>query len=544
MNTTTSTVTLAWNTPHIHTSVVKEYHIQHCLDIRYRKWSQSLSTTELSAEIKNLKPNSICRFRICSSNESEKSDYAIVTALTSPGQPTKPEPVISFEAINCYEGKFVCKAPRDEDGNGANITNMSTELTSVENNEVDASEVFDISRSESNSTCIVRLLNLQEINSHQNIHLKIIWVNSVGWLSLPSDPLVIQSTEFIPGPPGDVNKVGRTHNKIKIAFDPPEINPGAVDHYQIEIETRRSKILAKTTKKLSAVLSNLAANTEYVIYVTSVNKNNKTCKNFKYLICRTKLSKVAAGFAGIGATAVGVAAAPVAGATIVPLASAVALVDGIKERRVGKIVGGAVGLLTAPITAPLGFLGGLVSSPVGGLGGAVAAKLALMDSDDDIEDSDLETDNNDEAQNEPSSRKSSTGSVGSLFSEDFNELGSELSSNESSMGSLNSDGYFVIKTRTESGSSAYSAASYSSSLRSDMGHKYTEMTSGSSTSVHSTSSNSEKRGKWLKRTEKTRESDTSTASSSLKSKKRYKRTKKSLQNLNENLKEKEAESSL
>ena len=426
MNTTSSTVILAWNAPDIHASVVKEYHIQHCLDIRYSKWSQSLSTTEISIEFTNLIPNSICRFRICSSNESEKSDYAIVTALTSPGQPTKPEPVISFEAINYYEGKIVCKAPREEDGNGAIITKMLIELTSMATNEVDTSEVFDISRSDSNSTCIVRLLNLQEINSHQNIHMRIVWVNSVGWLSLPSDPLVIQSTEFIPGPPGNVKKVGRTHNKIKICFDPPEINPGAVDHYRIEIrrESKGSRMLVKNTKWLSAVLTNLSANTEYKIYVTSVNKKNLHIR-CRYLICRTKLSKVAAGFAGAGVTAVGVAAAPVAGASILPLASIVALADGIEEGSVGKIAGGTVGLLCTPITAPLGFLGGLIVAPAVGLGGAATAKLALMDSDDNIEDSDPEADDNSEIRNELSSGKSS---IGSLFSEDFNEPENEPSS--------------------------------------------------------------------------------------------------------------------
>ena len=426
VNTTSSTVTLTWNAPHIHASVVKEYHIQHCLDICYSKWSQSLSTTELSIEFTNLIPNSICRFRICSCNVPEKSDYAIVTTLTGPGQPTKPEPVVSFEVFDYHQFKIVCKAPKEEDGNGALIVGMFTELTSIIKNDIDECEVFEISRCEINKSYIGRLLYLPNIIINQKLHLLIFWVNSLGRLSLASNPLVIESTEFIPGPPGNVKKVGRTHNKIKICFDPPEINPGAVDHYQIEIEreSNGSKMLVKNTKWLSAVLTNLSANTEYKIYVTSVNKKNLHI-SCSYLICRTKLSKVAAGFAGAGATAVGVAAVPVAGAAIVPLASAAALVDGIEERRVGKIVGGAVGLLIAPITAPLGFLGGLVTSPVGGLGGAVAAKLALMDSDDDIEDSDPEADDNSEIRNELSSSKSS---IGSLFSEDFNEPENEPSS--------------------------------------------------------------------------------------------------------------------
>ena len=307
---------------------------------------------------------------------SEKSDYAIVTALTGPGQPTKPEPVVSFEVFDYHQFKIVCKAPKEEDGNGALIVGMFTELTSIIKNDIDECEVFEISRCEINKSYIGRLLYLPNIIINQKLHLLIFWVNSLGRLSLASNPLVIESTEFIPGPPGNVKKVGRTHNKIKICFDPPEINPGAVDHYQIEIEreSKGSKMLVKNTKWLSAVLTNLSANTKYIIYVTSVNKKNLHI-SCSYLICRTKLRKVAAGFAGAGVIALCVAAAPGGGEIIVPL--------------------------------------------------AVAARCALMDSDDNIEDSDPEADDNSEIRNELNSSKSS---FGSLFSEDFNEPENEQSS--------------------------------------------------------------------------------------------------------------------
>ena len=535
VNETSDTLTLVWKTPQIHPSVVQKYCIQHHTDTSNSMWSQSISTTKLTIEIKNLKPNSTYRFRICSTGSLERSEYELVSAKTSPDRPAKPHAVMSFEATDCHKGVIVFKTPKEEDGNGAVVTAIIVQLALISSGDVCQIEKLDISLTDVDNQYAKREINFPNID--QDIHLRISWKNSVG-LSLSSDPLVIEATEFIPGPPSEPEKVGRTENKIKIMFDPPEINPTAVDHYRIEIdkESKGSKILVKKTKKLYAVLYGLASNTEYMIYVASVNKKNKTCKDASHLICRTKLSTVTTGSAGVGA-----AAAPVAGATIVPLASAAAKVDGIEGGKAGKIVSGTIGLLSTPITAPLGFLGGLSTSPPGGRGGAVAAKLVFMDSDDDLEDSDLETDYNEEVQNKPSLHKSSTGSIGSLFSEDFNKLENEPSS---SMESLISDGYTVIE-KSECGTSVYGTAD--SSLKIEKKHKHTKKTKLGE-SVGTTDDSSLKTKKRSKHTKKARKesgtSSSSTVDSSLKRKKGQKCTKKSLRNLTINFQQREAESCL
>ena len=86
-------------------------------------------------------------------------------------------------------------------------------------------------------------------------------------------------------------------------------------------------------------------------------------------------------------------ATPLAGAAIVPVVSVLSLQDGFKEKNKKLIVGGAIGLISAPVTVPVGFIGGLLASPFTAAVEGVSAHDDsrsyvgdLEDSDDDVVD--------------------------------------------------------------------------------------------------------------------------------------------------------------
>ena len=117
-----------------------------------------------------------------------------------------------------------------------------------------------------------------------------------------------------------------------------------------------------------------------------------SCKLGIVLECETKLSKLAAGLACTGIVTAGIFASPLAGAAAVPLTSSMVLREGIEEGSAGKVAAGALGLASTAVTAPIGAVAGLASAPLLGTGAGMAAKKKFADSDDDIADSDPDTD--------------------------------------------------------------------------------------------------------------------------------------------------------
>ena len=376
-------VNITWRQPTVHRGREKKYRAEMCLDIRNDKWGQTETTQRLSVRFNQLKPFTNYRFRVCAINGIMKSEYSIIDLSTAAGPPNRPD-TPNLEVTGLTRGILTCNAPKKGDGNGSPINKMIVKLY-IKGDQV-LQSVFELSIV--NAECIRQEVQLPIVENDETVYIRVLWENKVG-ISTQSDPALLPVADMIPGPPLNLRTVGRTKRKIKIRYDPPEINPGAVHTYVIKLQKKTDGFqLLTRTEKCSAVASKLKSNTMYTFVVGALNKNSQYCDDVAVLSCETKLNLVSSGFAKAGGASVGAIATPITGAVIVPAASAIALKDGISEKSAGKIIGGTIGLLSTPITAPLGFLAGLLASPVGAAGGGIATHLLVKDSDDDLEDSD------------------------------------------------------------------------------------------------------------------------------------------------------------
>lgn len=376
-------IEISWRKPTVHRDCEKEYHGERCLDIPNDKWSQTQTTQILSMRFNHLKPVTDYRFRVCAINNTNKSEYSIIDVSTTAGPPNTPEKP-KLEVVGCYSGTLTCRAPKEDDGNGSPINKMIVEM--YINGVKVLQQGFELCLN--NAEYITQKVPLPSAKDDETVHIRLRWENMVG-VSSDSDPFLLPMVDMIPGPPTNFRTVGRTHKIIKVRYDPPEINPNAVATYVIKIQKKTDGFeLLKQTTKCSAVAKKLKPDTPYIFHVGALNRNQQFCEYVLTLSCETKLSVLGSGLAKAGGATVGAVASPITGAAIVPAASVVSLQDGIKDKSAGKIIGGTIGLLSTPITAPLGFLAGLIASPIGAAGGGLAVHLLYKDSDDDLEDSD------------------------------------------------------------------------------------------------------------------------------------------------------------
>ena len=378
-------VNITWRQPTVHRGCEKKYRAEMCLDIQNDKWGQTETThcQRLSVRFNQLKPFTNYRFRVCAINGNIKSEYSIIDLSTAAGPPNRPD-TPNLEVTGLTRGILTCTAPKKGDGNGSPINKMIVKLY-IEGDKV-LQSVFKLSIV--NAECIRQEVQLPTVENDETVYIRVLWENKVG-ISTESDPVLLPVADMIPGPPLNLRTVGRTNRKIKIRYDPPEINAGAVHTYVIKLQKKTDGFqLLTRTEKCSALAKKLKSNTKYTFKVEALNKNSQFCNDPVALSCETKLHPVSSGFAQAGGASVGAVASPITGAVLVPAVSALALKDGISEKSAGKIIGGTIGLLSTPITAPLGFLGGLLASPLGAAGVGMAAHEVLKDSDDDLEDSD------------------------------------------------------------------------------------------------------------------------------------------------------------
>ena len=298
-----------------------------------------------------------------------------------PNRPDKPE----LRVTGCDCGILTCNAPKKGDENGSPINKMIVKMY-IKGDEV-LQSVFELSIV--NTKPIEQDVPLPIVENDETVYINVLWQNKVG-ISTESNPVLLPVADMIPGPPLNLRTVGRTNRKIKIRYDPPEINAGAVHTYVIKLQKKTDGFqLLTRTEKCSALAKELKSDTKYTFMVRALNKNSQYCDDVAVdLSCETKLHPVSSGFAKAGGASVGAVASPITGTVLVPAVSAIALKDGISEKSVGKIIGGTIGLLSTPITAPFGFSDGLLASPIGAAGGGIAAHVLVKDSDDDLEDSD------------------------------------------------------------------------------------------------------------------------------------------------------------
>jgi hypothetical protein len=159
---------------------------------------------------------------------------------------------------------------------------------------------------------------------------------------------------MIPGSPQNVKVVGRGSDQIKLSWEPPEINPDAVEEYVVwkRIEGGEWEEVI-TTKKTKALVTGLKAHRKYEFNIIATNSLIKSLATSEK--CTTEFSKAVT--ASIGG---------VLGIGVVPFVVMLLLDNSEKSKLSAASVGAAVAtaplaLLLAPVTVPVGVFWGLHS---------------------------------------------------------------------------------------------------------------------------------------------------------------------------------------
>ena len=145
------------------------------------------------------------------------------------------------------------------------------------------------------------------LKSSQNYTFRVTAMN--GDIKGPNAEISVTTNEAFPGPPRQLRCDRRQHDKIKVRWSKPDVNPEALHHYKVVITTEKKQNgkkvalyvgqpIERYTKGTSKVIKCLEGNTNYIIHVTSKNENNK-CKadgsSTSTVDIKTKLSPAARG---------------------------------------------------------------------------------------------------------------------------------------------------------------------------------------------------------------------------------------------------------
>ena len=314
------------------------------------------------------------------------------TFRTEPGPPNKPDITsISISKSSLLELKIHYKMPTEADANGSNITNMI-----VKYREISTSEEFTV-----HNVSIEDISNefipvqVDDITTPRAPYcFQVHFANRYGE-SIP-EYHTFDTMNMMPGPPQNLKVTGIGHERIKLRWDPPRINPGTVCRYIIEMkkfeDTFKTIDERETRKSLSAVAKNLDSDAKYNFKVKAVNRNNEgqyTGELEDWIV--TKYHPAIRATLVAGAAVGGTVATPFVASGGIPAAGVVLAKKGIEKGDAKQVAAGVTGVITAPLTAIAGFAAGAIGAPVGG---GVFAKKAYdkLDSDSDLADSDDESD--------------------------------------------------------------------------------------------------------------------------------------------------------
>ena len=162
------------------------------------------------------------------------------------------------------------------------------------------------------------------------------------------------TTRLVPGPPQNLEAVGRGSNCIKIRWEPPTLQPFLTQHYSVEMrKTKTSGSMwseVKKTKRMSALVTKLNSDTKYSFRVHGVTTVMLVGNPSEELHTETKFS-AAARTATTVAAGVG---AGVAAPALVLCAGIQSLYDGIQSKDKKEAGRGVIRMaVSTPVSAVL-----------------------------------------------------------------------------------------------------------------------------------------------------------------------------------------------
>lgn len=195
-------------------------------------------------------------------------------------------------------------------------------------------------------------------------------------VQLSAGGALTDGSDVVPGPPQRLRVSSkRTPSLIKIRWVEPERSAHAVDHYEMQMRTKKSGwAQIATSRKLSAEAKNLSADTKYFFRVRAVNGRGRAGEFSNEIQAETRFSKAARAVLSPLVFLGGTVAGPLIGAVGGGVGAGLLAADSVDNKAGAAAAGTAAGVAGATGGAVLGTVG----APL--IGGVMAHQFVHGDS--------------------------------------------------------------------------------------------------------------------------------------------------------------------
>ncbi len=271
------TKVLSWEKPLANADTVDYYFVEWNRKGKDPKRDE-VHTTHFKFE--KLKSNTNYFIKVQGFNEDKErlGECSIVcTCQTGAGRPEKPKkPQISPQTEETVQ--LVVTMLSEAEQNGSPVTEIIIKRSSDRNSTWKAHH-FQIESSQGEFQRQDLTVHTSFKNNEETLYFQVQFMNEVG-LSELSDYAELKLAEMIPGKPENIKAI-TTARQIRVTWDIPINNPGAVNSYLIQCWEKggeqgliQSELDRHDERRLQ--LTSLSPYTEYVIHVYARNEKNKT----------------------------------------------------------------------------------------------------------------------------------------------------------------------------------------------------------------------------------------------------------------------------
>ena len=292
------TVVLKWNKPKVNPDAAESYELE-IKGVNGDSWKKLKDNVQsplniTSSAFKEMLPNYTYKIRLRGHNKSKKGigEFSKPCKITVPcGVPCKPSsPVIQVCMDDPTKVKLsIAKLPELEE-NGKPVKKIIIQKSDDEKEWINCKE-NDYSRHKQSTAIIMKLDNYNQ-NITPLYKYRVIMKNDIGD-SEPSSPVNLDPAEIIPGQVLKFKTTGVTCESISLSWDKPDVNPSAVDMYQVDYKKNgdRDYKSLNNTRKCSVTIPSLNPRTKYTIAVIALNSRKQHVQAISLSDIETLLAK-------------------------------------------------------------------------------------------------------------------------------------------------------------------------------------------------------------------------------------------------------------
>ena len=283
-------VTLTWDKPKLNPDAAEKFEIE-LKEQNGSTWKKLSNDIHSPLDItystsKELLPGHVYQVRIRGYNELKRGigDFSKPQTITIPcGVPNKPLcPRIQLNMDDPTKMTLHVVTLHKLQENGKPVKKIIIQKKTHNN----ISNLEYNYESNGESTWRGYILNLDNYDKKIPTNFQVIMRNDIGD-SVPSEPVALDHSTIIPGPPVNLKHGEITSNSIQLSWEKPKINPLAAHKYEVVCTNTEWR---SYTEKCSLEIKNLSPHTEYIFQVKALNSHDFGTQHFLIPV-ETKLPK-------------------------------------------------------------------------------------------------------------------------------------------------------------------------------------------------------------------------------------------------------------